>query len=884
MKGPYQLPGPDGQRFVVVLANSEQVYLDGRLLTRGYNHDYIIDYNLGEITFNPTLQITQFSRIRVTYEYSDQNYSRSIINARQEIITPKCNFHFEYYREKDNENKPLAFLLSDSDKTLMSQAGDDQLPVPIEGGSEAAFNTNLVLYQKKDTVDQDGNTQEIYAYSRDSTLQLYKVSFSNVGAGNGNYELLINDVNGRVYEWISPLGGVSQGSYEAVRFVPAPNSRQLIVLGAETKISEHLKTYGEVALSNQDLNLYSSLGNDDNMDAAYKAGVLLENLPLAVIPNSKLSATVDFEHNGKNFKPIDRFRSIEYDRDWSYNLQTDTFRTANNIFNSSVSLQRDFQNLVSGRFSLRKKENSIDGFQHEEEIRKSFGSLKLAGRHFYLENENLIEKSQWRRWSGEVFMDRFFVVPGYKIEQDENEVRLAANDSLYRTAMNFSAHQFYLRSNDSLDFSYRLDYTLREDRNVQNGFLLPYSKSKTLSANSAANIGNSNRLDLTFTYRQVNYQEAFSYLNDESSILGRLNWQGGLFDGHVRTDLSYATSSSREILREYIYVEVAAGEGTHTWRDLNGDGVQDLTEFFEAINFDERTYIRVFVPTTDFVNAFNTVLIFSVNSQMPKSWQNRGGLVEVLSKVSNRSSVNINKKNTNDDFNSRFNPFELDIANADLIYVRDALRTVFFYNRSGRGFGGDVGYLVNHSKQLISRGIESRANREYSFNLRFHLSQELTVTTGFKRSEKENASQFQENRNYLIQTEEYLPGLIWQPANNIRFSSNYRLAVKTNTLLDDDSENSTIHEMTFESRWSNGVKNALNANFRIADITFEGDQTNAASYELLEALQPGTNYSWQLNYSQKLISGLQMNLGYEGRKSIDRPVIHMGRMQVTALF
>lgn len=884
LQGPYQLPGPDGQRFVVVLANSEQVYLDGRLMTRGYNHDYTIDYNLGEITFNPTVQITQFSRIRITYEYSDQNYSRSIINARQEITSPNSNFHIEYYREKDNENKPLAFVLTDSDKSLMSQAGDDQLPVPIAGGSEAEFSANRVLYERKDTVDQDGNTQEIYVYSRDSTLQLHKVSFSNVGAGNGNYELLINDVNGRVYEWISPAGGLPQGSYEAVRFVPAPNARQLVVLGAETKLTEHLKSYGEVAFSNQDLNLYSPLGNDDNQGAAYKAGLVLEGLPLEAMPESKLSASVDFEHNGKDFKPIDRFRSIEYDRDWSYNPQADTFRTANNIFNSSVILHKDFKNLLSGRFSMRKKENAIDGFQHEIEMRKSFGSLKLAGRHFYMNNENVVEKSNWRRWYGEVFMDRFFVVPGYKIEQDKNEARLAANDSLYRTAMNFDAHQFYLRSHDSLNFSYRLDYTLREDRNVQDGFLLPYSKSKTLSANSAAQVGKSNRLDLTFTYRQVDYQEAFSQFEDEHSILGRLNWQSGLLDGHVRTDLSYATSSSREILREFIYVEVAAGEGTHTWRDLNGDGVQDLTEFFEAINFDERTYILVFVPTTDFVNAFNTVFVFSINSQMPKSWKNKGGLAEVLSKVSNRSSVNINKKNTNDDFNSRFNPFELDIANADLIYVRDALRTVFFYNRSGRGFGGDVGYLVNHSKQLISRGIESRANREYSFNLRFHLSQALTVTTGFKRSEKENASQFQENRNYLIQAEEYLPGLIWQPANNIRFSSNYRLAVKTNIQVADGGENSRIHEMAFESRWSNGVKNALNANFRITNITFEGDLTNAASYELLEALQPGANYAWQINYNQKLISGLQMNLGYEGRKSVDRPVIHMGRMQVTALF
>lgn len=884
LQGPYQLPGPDGQRFSVVLANTESVYVDGKLLTRGYNHDYVIDYNLGEITFNPTIQITQFTRIRVTYEYSDQNYSRSIINARQEIIIGNSTFHFGFYREKDNKAKPLAFLLSDSDKLQMSLAGEDQIPVPIASDREVNYSQETVLYEKRDTVDLDGNMQEIFVYSQDSTRQLYSVSFSNVGTGNGDYQLVINDVNGRVYEWISPSGGQGQGTYVPLRFVTAPNSRQLMVAGVETKVSEHVKVFGELAISDQDLNLYSPIGNEDNRDLAYKVGIRAEKIPLEIMPKSELTASLDFEHDGANFRPIDRYRPIEYDRNWSFNPQTDTFRTADNIFNSSILVQRDLQNLISGRFSFRKRENAIDGFQHELDAKKKLGDVQLSGGHFYLKNENLNEKSKWQRWYSEVFLDRFFAVPGYKIEEDKNEVRLAANDSLYRTAMNFSAHQFYLRNKDSLKVNFRLDYILRDDRNVLGGELLPYTRSKTSSANLSTYLDQANRVDLTFTYREVDYQEAFSAIDDESSILGRINWQGALLDQHIRTDMSYATSSSREILREFIYVQVADGDGTHAWRDLNEDGVQDLTEFFEAINFDEKQYIRVFVPTSDFINAFNTVFVLNINSQMPKKWQNTGGLTEVLSKVSNRTSININKKNTNDSFSSRFNPFELDIADDELIFVRDALRTVFFFNRTGKGFGGDIGYLLNHSKQLISRGIESRFNKEYSVNIRFHLSDEITFVSGFKRAEKENASQFQENRNYLIKVQEMLPGLVWQPANNVRFSSTYRLSNKNNILAADDSEQSTIHELAIESRWSNGIKNALNATFRVSDISFEGDLNTAAAYELLEALQPGTNYSWQLNYNQKLISGLQINLGYEGRKSTDRPVIHMGRMQVTALF
>jgi hypothetical protein len=882
LQGPYQLHGPAGQQFVIVMANSEKVYLDGRLLERGYNHDYVIDYNLGEITFNPNVLITQFSRIRVTFEYSDQNYSRSIIAADQEIELGKFNFNFGFYREKDDINRPLAFLLTDDDKLQMSQASDEQIPVPIASDIETSFNSDLVLYRRKDTLDLGGSIESVFEFSRDSTLTLYQVSFTQVGRGNGDYQLVQNDVNGRVYEWVSPDQGMSQGDYAPVRFVPTPNMKQMAAIGGEVAVSKNLTFFTEMAFSNHDKNLYSNLDSDDDKDLAHKSGLVLSGVQLGFLPNYQLSSYLNYEFDGKDFRPIDRYRSIEFDRDWSYNPEADTFRTSDNIFHSGFSVQKNNRNLVNARYSIRQKETAIDGFQQEYELQKDLGPFHLEGSYFLMENENLREVTYWNRWYAEASFDPLWVVPGYRIQSDQNKVFTPLSDSLLRTVMNYHSHQFYLRSNDSLRTSFRLDHTIREDKNVLEGMLVPYTQTSTSTANLATPQDSNHSLNLTMTYRELKYQEGFDR-EDENLVLGRLISRNSIFDQHVSSDLNYATSSSREILREFIYIQVPPGEGTHTWRDLNQDGIQDITEFFEAINFDERNYIKVFVPTSEFVEAYNTLFIFTLNATMPRSWLGLGGVRSLLGRLSSRTNININKKNTNDSFDTRFNPFNLDTDDEQLIFARDAIRSTVFFNRSGRGFGMDFTYGVNRGKQLISRGVDSRFGKDIHFNLRYHINSEVSLTTRLGQGEKRNASQFQEDRNFKILSEEISPGIIWQTSSNFRVSTQYSLIRKTNVDSEVD-EYSDINQLAFENRWSNGNKNSLNARFIYAVINFEGDENTAAAYELLNALQPGDNVSWQVNYSQKLFSGLQLSLSYDGRKSTTQPIIHMGRAQVTALF
>src|ERR1043166_43196 len=99
---------------------------------------------------------------------------------------------FSYIRERDDKDKPIDFTLSDSDKVILANAGDDRLKASKSGvvfvGRDSTTGISKGQYIKKDTTI-NSSPYTYYKYQPGDTNALYQVSFAFVGQGKGDYKI-----------------------------------------------------------------------------------------------------------------------------------------------------------------------------------------------------------------------------------------------------------------------------------------------------------------------------------------------------------------------------------------------------------------------------------------------------------------------------------------------------------------------------------------------------------------------------------------------------------------------------------------------------------------------------------------------------------------------
>ena len=307
-QGPYKLKGQNGELYVLVVSGSERVYVNGTLLKRGESNDYTIDYNAGEIIFTPLFTITSEMRIAIEYQYSDRNYTRFVTYAGATHENKNWSFGSYIYSENDIKNQPLQQNLSTEQAQILVNAGDNTSLMVAPSAYADSYSNNKVLYAKK-TV----NTIEIFEYSTNSEDELFNVRFSSVGMNKGNYILKNASNLSRIYEYVAPINTIPQGDYEPIIQLVAPTKIQVATFLGKYNPSEKTLVDFELGISNNDLNLFSTIDDQNNQGLSAK----INTKQRLFSKKWKIDAFANYQFTQKKFKTVERLYTIEFDRDWN---------------------------------------------------------------------------------------------------------------------------------------------------------------------------------------------------------------------------------------------------------------------------------------------------------------------------------------------------------------------------------------------------------------------------------------------------------------------------------------------------------------------------------------------------------------------------------------
>jgi len=873
--GPYEVPSPNGAGLVIIIANSEKVYIDGKLMIRGYNNDYTIDYNQAEISFTSNVIINTYSRVRVDYEYAVRDFARSIINFRHSQQVGKVKLTATYYKEADNPDKPLFTELSESDKALLEMVGNDVDKAIVPSAKLSEYSPDRILYLLKDTTEQNNTPLQVYEHTIIALDSLYSLSFTEVGATMGSYIIKEYLAQGRVYTWV----GAGNGTYEPYKQLAAPGKKEMLDLTAQIALDKYSKVYFESAFSNHDKNLFSTLGNSSNKGFALKSGLTIHDKPVSAFGDYKLHLTADVEYLDKDFSAIDRFRRIEFDRDWSYK-PNDSIAAHDFVLSTSIGLRKDVSNGFLYQFNHRNKENQVVGNQHTLLLNKGLGKLQVNANVFLMNSNMEASRASWNKLSSEIFI-RGKVQPGYRYIFEQNLVK-NYSDSIISSINYFAAHEVFIRNNPANKTRFVLAYSLRDDKVPLNGNLRQSGKSENVRAKVATIISDNHNVSVVLNYRV--FKDLLMVENEVESITGRIDWTGDIIKQVFRSELNYSVANARVPKREYVFVAVPTGEGTHTWRDDNLDGIKDLNEFYEAVHFDERNYIKLYVNTTEFSDAFENIFNYRATLNAPKSWRNKAGILHLLSKISNTTSWASHYRTTEDNLNARLIPFFGDIDESQVLSLRESIRTTFFINKSNPKFGISTGYAKFRKKFLYTNGFESRSDEEINVSIRWNIARHYNLKLNSLSASRANRSDYLEGRNYDIRDYKLGPSFSWQPKPTIRLTGSYITGIKDSFSSVEQPSHFSLNEVLAELKMGRVSKFMLNMNIKYSRVTYDGDELTPVGYEMLQGLRPGDNISWTIGWQQKLINGLQVNLFYEGRKPEGTEVIHSGRASVSALF
>lgn len=918
VQGPYRLASPEGRTFIVVLAGSERVYVDGQLQTRGQNNDYIIEYGTGEIYFQPRRLITAQSRIVVDFQFTERIFPRNFLaaKAKTDWLDGKLSLQTTYLSESDDEGSPIDFNLTDEQRRRVAEAGANRLLARDTSAFVGADDAGRARgsYARVDTV-VNGEPIQIFRYvGQGAEGALWSPSFSLVSEGQGSYRR----VSFGIFEFV----GEGRGNYAPFRLLPIPTAQSVLDVGLKAAPIESLKLEAEGAFSNNDLNKFSALDDSLRQGGAYRIGFSFASKDFALFGRrlGRLELSASQRLTDRRFAFIDRTLPVEFERDFNL-IDFDgralfAAKTSERIRNASMLCAPSSNLQLRYGFGNVARDALFSSTRHTFELqarKDSLGRIAYNAALTQSRNAQTNERAKWLRQNAQFELSlfptsRLALVPFLNIERSDKITRSISADTLRvdsHAILDLSGGarlpNFFGQS-ATLSLGYRAD-KLFDSRFFGDARLVPASIARTVSLDWRLLPTEEWLAQLNFTNRLRTFSTRFKEKGnlDAETFLLRFQIRYSPLRAALEAEWLYDAQTEKAARTERQFFAVPNGAGNYVWRDRNRNGLKEFDEFVPIafigdVGDDTLQYVLRSFPSDKLFPTIDLKTSFRLRLRPARIIREKTTFSRnLLAALSSETLLRIEERSSESDLRSIY------LLNlSKFLSDQTTIAGNFTIQQDLFLFENDITNLRFRFQQRVSQnqyslGIEKRlfAERSARFVTRvgYELGFEMNLISAYNRSKAsglEGAAFSETGRQFEIHSVAVSPDISYRPFQDLEFGfrANFesRIDERPAKQRGGASAKAFISSQQLRATYSFRGKGRLNAQLERAQTTLRDADALGAVYELTSGNPVGATLIWRIDADYRVSNYITASGGYDGRALPIGRALHAARAEVRAIF
>lgn len=769
-QGPYRLPGDAEAIGGGIVAGSERVYQDGRLLRRGESQDYVVDYEMSTITFTPVRPVTGQSRITVEYQFEAPGSGRRLMGARGTLAL-----------------------------------ADDRLKL---GGTFIR------------EADRAGGVRGV---------------------------------------------GITAPAFQSFR-------QQLAVMDAAYEPAVGVRLDGELAMSSAPVHAEA---RRQRRGRAFRLGLDLwpGALRLGGYALGRVRLTGSYRQVGARFQGIENIVRVTREGRWGW--QADTPEAGDRM--GEVALQYALRPGIRFDAGYGRRRGNVTAVRRDVGLRVSDAR---APRVFYRFDDVSHGSGLFARHRGRIRAPMRGVTPGLRFESETATGSSVPHSTLYYASAADTAHRGVRIRSGAVDLSTRVLGALAwtSEVSVRRIHLLGRTWQDSLQAWTTSHRASmSGRRGLSFSgeYSRSRTKSPLHPADGRITDLGRIRWGYAVLNGAVSHRFSYRISSTGAPDGQPVYVVLGPGRGTHAWEDADGDGLQDPEEFVEDVDGE---YVRYISPAAQYRHVRDAALAARTELVLKRLLRSpEGRWLRLLAGLS--LDVTLEADRQAPPGQAGVAPWHMYGfgAGEGILHGRRELRTRLYLFRYGRPatFRVTTRRGTRLDRAFTDGGLETTS--QVSAQARFALGRGSSVELelqGEARDRPGDGPFFYGIRSRRLNLGAYRHAArAWQARMGLAFGT-------------EREEYRALHARFVSVRPE--IRRALPGRGRLRT---SGDWTRVFASGTMPLFlgmaggnRSGDNAGWRLGVDYRLGRYLTAMILYDGRKRPGKPVLHLGRMEMRALF